>query len=66
VSDALSMPSVDASVAVQMNEPLCLGSLQGTALLGCVTITSTEESKMPSEANTVVSRNANCKKRFLF
>ena len=67
MSDAQSMPSGDASEAAQMNELLCLGLLHvKISLLSRVAVTSTEESKMPSEANMVVTRNANCNKSFLF
>lgn len=67
MSDAPSLPSGDASVATRINELLCLGLLHvKIALLCCVAVTSTEESEMPSEANMVVTRHANCNKSFLF
>lgn len=67
MSDAPSMPSGDASVATRINELLCSGLLHvKIALLCCAAVTSTEESKMPSEANAVVTRHANCNKRGFF
>lgn len=67
MSDALSMPSGDASVARQMNELLYLGLLYvKISLLSSEAVTSTESSKMPSETNLIVTRNLNCSKSFLF
>lgn len=61
------MPSGDASTAAWMNELLGSGLLHVTLfLLPWVAVTSTELSKMPSEANMVVTGNANYNKRGFF